>query len=112
MLTELKLSLQGDTCNLYCSPEERYSEVIKLVGKYSLTLRCSGFLLLVHYKVRPDFKKRSLFLPPLHLPPSPFTAHLSGSGTKAISTAAAAATYPPRPLPFHFIGDSCCETNS
>ena len=42
-------------------------------------------------------------------PPSPSTTHLSGSGTKATS---AAATSPPHLLLFHFIGDSCRETNS
>lgn len=48
--------------------------------------------------------------PCLHPPPSsPFTTHLSGSGTKATS---AAATSPPHLLLFHFIGDSCRETNS
>lgn len=47
--------------------------------------------------------------PSLHPPPSPSSTHLSGYGTKAIS---AATTSPPCLLPFYFIGDSCCETNS
>lgn len=47
--------------------------------------------------------------PCLHPPPPPSITHLSGSGTKATSPAAAS---PPHLLLSYFIGDSCRQTDS